>query len=49
MEITCSISDDRVKEDVDEVGLFINSPYIILIIVIIAIIVATAYRKLRYG
>ena len=32
-----------------KVDLFINSPYTILIIVIIAIIVATVYRKLRYG
>ena len=32
-----------------KVDLFINSPYIMLVIIIIAILVAAIYRKLRYG
>ena len=32
-----------------KVDLFINSPYIMLVIIIIVILVAAIYRKLRYG
>ena len=32
-----------------KIDLFINSPYMILVIVIVAIIIAAIYRKLRYG
>jgi len=32
-----------------KIDLFISSPYMILVIVIVAIIIAAIYRKLRYG
>jgi len=32
-----------------KIDLFISSPYMILVIVIVAILIAAIYRKLRYG